>query len=288
MTSEFETISRSSAIGSGTILKTRRPTGLKLATAALLAVLLLARSAYCAETEERYWFFNHLGRGAPDLFQGQNLAILLGGTALTLAAMPFDRKVYDAFPNARETNKSSLVKAVNVWQYGFYAYGAAHIIYGWTTGSEFATQTGRAFFEADFLQAALELALKYSINRISPCGCRVPGFPPKDKSFPSGQGSWVAVANSMRFHGPAVWVPTLGMGVLAAWERVATRKHWVSDIPFGVALSFALGNAYANHHMNQAFADSRDSRSANKDSAKLSVFPILEEDARGLGLEFRL
>lgn len=132
---------------------------------------------------------------------------------------------------------------------------------------------------------AIEQGLKYAIARTRPSMLFRPslrtGDPDDDMSMVSGHataGFAVAVSNGMvaslrgSRRSPLVWVSGLAVALTSSYLRMASDRHYLTDVMAGAALGTAVGVVVPLLHR----------RSSQPDAVEVSVRPVVTGQSLGL------
>lgn len=87
--------------------------------------------------------------------------------------------------------------------------------------------------------------LKHFVHRCRPDGSN-------DKSFPSGHTTSIFSAAwfLQRQYGSKIGVPALAVASYVGWTRVKTKRHWLTDVLVGAAISTAANFALVHPERN--------------------------------------
>ncbi|MFO0947578.1 MAG: phosphatase PAP2 family protein [Planctomycetota bacterium] len=101
----------------------------------------------------------------------------------------------------------------------------------------------KALINALILTDGLTVALKYSFDTERPNG--------QDYGFPSGHtsSSFAVAAVISEYYGPTAGQIAYVTAGLVGWSRIDNRNHDLSDVVFGAALGYMIGQTVAHHHL---------------------------------------
>ncbi|MCG3177693.1 MAG: hypothetical protein BIFFINMI_00012 [Phycisphaerae bacterium] len=182
-----------------------------------------------------------------------NLAILLAAGGASAAARwinhggdggSLDHQVDQQFGkhNVMERDWNEAFGAVGNPISHFLFAGAAYA-YGAWAGNDESYSLGKTLLSAQIINGLATVALKgAAMNDHSPNG--------ESWAWPSGHTSAVfttAAVLEVRY-GWKAGVPAYALASLAAFQRIDTREHWLSDVIFGAAMGIVIGRSVAQGH----------------------------------------
>jgi membrane-associated phospholipid phosphatase len=234
----------------------------------LLIGWIITYGLFCSASQaDPYRPLDHLWYGTRDIPDQKNLIIFSVGTAATLLALNADQSAKSYFNG--NNRLSGWENIGNFWGSGIptLILGVGGVSIGLLGSRDHELNAGEALLEAFIVNGIYTQGLKMAFHRERPDGS-------DHLSFPSGHAStaFTTAAVAMEMYGPALGVPALALGVLAATSRMASNKHWLSDTIFGATLGYIVGRSYTQHH-----------KSDSEKSASLTVYPYFESQS-DLGL----
>ena len=165
-----------------------------------------------------------------------------------LAASPLDRD------SVRQASKemSKGVASVGTWGGNFYLQtgaGLATYVVGRTTRSPKVAALGGDLVRAQLLSQTIVQGVKFAVGRERPDSSNT-------QSFPSGHSaSAFATATVLQRHlGWKVGVPAYAFAGFVATSRMASSKHYLSDVLLGAGVGIAAGRTVTVHMGRHEFA----------------------------------
>lgn len=128
-----------------------------------------------------------------------------------------------------------------------FAVAGALYVAGQTLQEVKTYEVGKKAFSALIITDMSTLLLKLAACTESPNGT--------DLGWPSGHvSSSMALATVLNdAYGPVVGVPMFGITAMSAIERLDSREHHFSDVVFGAALGWVVGQTVMNEHRPEVF-----------------------------------
>jgi membrane-associated phospholipid phosphatase len=167
-----------------------------------------------------------------------SLVVISIGTALTLAAHPFDNDV-----NAHLRGAHGFFAPGKVVGDGFMQAGLAvgTYIFGRATDNRVVSHLGMDLVRATAEVGALTFTMKLAFGRKRPSG--------ECCAFPSGHSSLTfASATVLQRHlGWKAAVPTYALASYVAVSRLHENRHYLSDVVFGATLGLIVGRTVTRH-----------------------------------------
>jgi membrane-associated phospholipid phosphatase len=167
-----------------------------------------------------------------------SLIVLGVGSALTLAAHPFDTDL-----NAHLTGWSGFFAPGKVVGDGAVQVGAAigTYVYGRATDNKVVSHLGMDLLRSTIEVGALTYGMKAAVGRKRPNGACC--------AFPSGHASVTfASATVLQRHlGWKAAVPTYAIASYVAVSRLHDNRHYLSDVVFGSTLGLIVGRTVTRH-----------------------------------------
>lgn len=201
----------------------------------------------------------HFGKGLRDFTSARSLTMFSVGSAFTAAAFLIDDPVRNYF--RRKNRVEGWRQIGNI--YGDYPmqFGIAvsTLGIGLVSDTPELTHFGEAAFEGHFISSSLDLALKYSVRRDRPNGGQ--------HSFPSGHATRAFTTAGVLWNTSNAWISGLSitLGTLTLVGRLASQKHYLSDVLAGATLGFVTGYAWSRHHSGES-----------ENSSMFWIIPFLE------------
>ncbi|HAR43217.1 MAG TPA: hypothetical protein DCS07_11415 [Bdellovibrionales bacterium] len=246
---------------------------------ALILMLLLTLAAPSVQAEQ-YYPFKHGYYGFRDLLRGDNLTLMAVGTGLTLVSLGFDDQIYNYFDRKSYSIGTVPRESAALFKRemlpSLIALGT--LTYGLLSDREREIGSGQAQFEAIGYYVVLVASMKFLTFRNGPGGDSL------RHAFPSGQVGFVTAGHLTRMYGWAYGLPVLAITSAGFVDYTFRGVHWMSDMIFGSVLGFAMGAAFADHHISGE-ADAVEMTS-------IMAYPILSTSADsgrsyGLGVQVR-
>ena len=164
-----------------------------------------------------------------------NAGILAIGGGAALLSHPADRSVTKTFSTS--TGLDEALEAGNVVGGFPLQIGGAFATYGLGRAfkNECMAAVGGELVQAQFVAQVLTYGIKGSVRRSRPEGG---GY-----SFPSGHATaaFASATVLQRHFGWKVGLPAYGAATYVAAQRVAGKRHYLSDVAFGAALGVVAG-----------------------------------------------
>lgn len=205
----------------------------------------------------------HIGRDLVGLSRSSQGLVLIGaGVAASLALRETDEQVGHHTPTAHDALRvgNFLGSTEGAYGLGFALYGL-----GWATQSPRAQRGGMIAIESLVLADGLAGGVKLAVNRARPHGGRF--------SFPSGHTANAFTMASVldSAFGHRYGIPAYLLASAVAYSRVASGKHYVSDVVFGAAIGTAVGRTVTLLH-----------------SKRVTIRPAVGKSAKGvqIGVSF--
>ena len=180
--------------------------------------------------------FTTLARDVRRLPARENVPILVNGSVLAIAAVPFDRVATDGASSSKllKASFSGFGKAIGrEWVQGGGAL-AGYVAGRLWNKPRLAAASGD-LIEAQIVSGAVTQGLKFLVSRTRPDG--------EARSFPSGHASAAfATASTLQRHfGRKAAIPAYAIAVYTSASRLQANSHFASDVIFGAALGIAVG-----------------------------------------------
>lgn len=179
-----------------------------------------------------------LGRDFRHLADRDNLLVLAGGGAASLAVRNNDRGITNAFESSPALDLFLEPGAVGGG--GLVQVGGAVATYvvGRATRNGEVRALGYHLIRAQIVSGVLTQGLKLAAGRTRPDGSN-------RLSFPSGHSSasFATATVLQRFYGWKVGLPAYVFAVYVAGSRLQENKHFPSDVLFGAALGIVGGRS---------------------------------------------
>lgn len=191
-------------------------------------------------------FFQNLGRDLASLPSARTASILLAGGGASIFLHPLDDRVHTWVVKQPESNLASIGNAGGgVWAQDVSALAIWGI--GAASGHTKIAHVGADLIRAQALVTVLVVPTKMIVNRERPNGSH--------RSFPSGHASasFATAAVLGEHFGWKAGVPAYALAGVAAWSRVRSDNHWLSDVAFGASVGLIAGTTVSAGH-RQAWA----------------------------------
>ncbi len=230
---------------------------------------------------EEYKPFEHVGQGFADTVNSKNLPILGIGLGLTVVSLYFDSR-WSSYVSERNFSLGEVGNfAVKTKDWMAAAIGGFTVFYGQIFRDAKAVSSGQAQIEAVMSYSLTVNVLKFFTYRNGP------GSYSLRHAFPSGEAYFVSAGSFAKMYGFASSLPFLALGSAAAVHYALIDGHWLSDLIFGSILGYAMGSAFADHHLS----------GQEQNGSKVSVFPVIDRQdipdsstravSYGVGLQVR-
>lgn len=172
------------------------------------------------------------------------LAVLAGGSALALAAHPFDKDV-NSHLKGSSFAKTFFAPGKFIGQ-GATLVGTSFAIYGIgrATDNRTLSHLGMDLLRSTLEDAVIVYGIKLAVRRDRPTG--------ECCSFPSGHASVTFAAASVlwRHVGWKAAVPTYAVASYVAASRLHDNRHYLSDVVFGSAVGVVVGHTVTMHTLH--------------------------------------
>jgi membrane-associated phospholipid phosphatase len=207
----------------------------------------------------------NFGRAAIGVFNRDNIAPALVGTAVTAVGSAFDEQVRDSLASEGDDVTATLSTLFGGLE------GVALVASVFTLGRLADEPRLRAATYDVAVAAGVSVtytfALKYAVGRERPNG-------ENNQSFPSGHTSNAfAMAAALDGHyGKKVTIPAYALAAAVGYARLRDGVHWLSDVLAGAALGYIAGRTTVR--VNGAPIE--------KKRAQVTVSPLLGPQMRGV------
>ncbi|MBI3556425.1 MAG: phosphatase PAP2 family protein [Deltaproteobacteria bacterium] len=211
---------------------------------ALSLALFFFSGANSSADTATYRPLDHLWWGTRDLAETPSLVVLGAGTALTVVALTLDTGVHDYFAGHDRLGGAARIGNDYIGTGIPGAILAAGTLgFGLWRDRQHEIDSGEAQLEGLVATGAYTELLKFTVRRARPDSGNL-------QSFPSGHTSiaFSSAASLMELHGPSLGVPALVLAAFTGVCRLDVNAHHLSDVIFGAALGYAVGQSYALHH----------------------------------------
>ena len=180
--------------------------------------------------------FVTLARDVKRLPAKENLPILVNGSVLAVAALPFDRITTKGASSSKVLKASfaGFGKAIGrEWVQGGSAL--AGYVAGRVWDKPRLAQASGDLIEAQIVSLAVTQGMKFVVSRTRPDG--------EARSFPSGHASAAfATASTLQRHfGRKAAIPAYAIALYTSVSRLQANSHYASDVIAGAAIGIAVG-----------------------------------------------
>jgi membrane-associated phospholipid phosphatase len=193
-------------------------------------------------------FFRSIGRDAAGFFSSDTAKVIGMFAAAGLAARPMDHR---AAGDAREW-LSKGTASIGTWGGNLYLQtggGLATYVIGRATHNPKLAMLGGDLVRAQMLSQAIVQVTKFTVGRERPDASN-------SLSFPSGHSaSAFATATVLQQHyGWKAGVPAYAFAAFVGTSRMASSKHYLSDVLVGAGVGIAVGRTVTVHLGGEKFA----------------------------------
>jgi hypothetical protein len=165
----------------------------------------------------------------------ENLEIMAAGGGLTVVSHQYDAETVERMSGSHQVE--TFFDPGQWIGSAAYLVPATFVMYGVGRGSDHPRVSSLAgeLFRAEILSQAVTHAIKFTAQRTRPDGTKY--------SFPSGHASatFAIAVTLQRRLGWKAGAPAYVVASYVAVSRLSERKHYASDVVFGVALGVASG-----------------------------------------------